>query len=197
MTRLRVVALVAVLGALAGALTFGLADKPSATSSTAPKLDALAALRVQAALPPCPAGIGPDLPALTLPCLGGGPPVALNGRPSGVPTLLNVYGSWCLPCRDEMPLLAAFTKVAAGRVALVGVLTEDEQRRGLLFAKDLGQTWPAVVDDNKAVMRKHAAGAPATLFVTPAGKVVHVKLGAFKDLTELKALTGQYLGVQL
>jgi thiol-disulfide isomerase/thioredoxin len=193
MTRTRVLGLVVVLAALVGALAVGFYDRPS----TAQKADDLAPLRAQVALPSCPAGIGPDLPAVTLPCLGGGAPVALNGTPSGVPTLVNVYGSWCGPCQKEMPLLVAFSKVSAGKVGLVGVDTEDAQRDGLLFAKDVHQTWPAFVDDDKVVLRRFASGAPATLFVTPAGKVVHVKLGAFKDLTELKALVSRYLGVNL
>jgi thiol-disulfide isomerase/thioredoxin len=193
MTRARLVGLVIVLAALAGALAVSL----SGTASTAPKAEDLGPLRVQAALQPCPAGIGPDLPAVTLPCLGGGVPVALNGTPSGVPTLVNVYGSWCGPCKEEMPLLVHFSKVSAGKVALLGVDTEDPQRDGLLFATFIHQTWPAVVDDDKVVLRKFASGPPVTLFVTPAGKVVHVKIGAFTDLTEIKTLTSQYLGVRL
>ncbi|MCW2601661.1 MAG: Thiol-disulfide isomerase-like thioredoxin [Frankiales bacterium] len=204
MTRGRVVALAAILACLAAALVFGLAGTPSSpttaaapTTAATPKADGLAALRARAALQPCPTGISPDLPALTLPCLGGGPAVTLNGKPSGVPTLVNVYGSWCPPCQAEMPLLAAFSKASAGKVALVGVDTEDDQRLALLFAKDVRQTWPAVVDDNKAVLRKYSSGPPVTLFVDRAGQVVHVKIGAFKNLGELKGLTSQYLQVSL
>jgi len=195
MSRGRVVGLVGLLALVGVAFVIGLTGTPAQQAGS--RAEALGPLRAQAALQPCPTGVSKDLPPLTLACLGGGPPVALNGTPSGVPTLVNIYGSWCGPCQKEMPLLATFSKAAAGKVALLGVDTEDEQRLALLFAKDVGQTWPAVVDDDKAVLRKYAAGPPVTLFVDAAGRVVHVKVGPFKDLRELKDLTSQYLGVRV
>ena len=189
MTRSRVVVLVAVLAIVALAFTQGFNRDRKAGK------DALAPLRAQAGLDPCPTGVSPDLPRLTLACLGGGPAVALQGPPSGKPTLVNVYGSWCVPCQQEMPLLASFAKASEGKVSLLGVDTEDEPRLALTFAKDVGQTWNAVVDDDKAVLSKYASGPPVTLFVDPAGKIVHVKVGAFRDLAEVKALTAAYLRV--
>jgi hypothetical protein len=94
-----------------------------------------------------------------------------------------------------MPVLAAFARASAGRVALLGVDTEDEQRLALLFAQDVGQTWNAVVDDDKAVLRRYAGGPPVTLFVDAAGAIKHVKVGAFADLAEVRALTARYLEV--
>jgi thiol-disulfide isomerase/thioredoxin len=180
---------VAVATAVALVLGAGGTKKPSAVGVD------LAPLRSAAALTPCPSGVSPALPRLTLACLGGGPPVVLQGAPSGTPTLVNVYGSWCGPCLKEMPLLAAFSTAAAGRVSLLGVDTEDEPALALRFAKDVGQTWNALIDDDGLVMRKYANGPPLTLFVDTAGSVTHVKVGAFKDLAELRALTAQYLKV--
>jgi thiol-disulfide isomerase/thioredoxin len=154
----------------------------------------LVGLRRAAALAPCPTGIG-EVPHLELPCLGGGPDVVLDSGPSGTPTLVNVYGSWCGPCQDEMPVLAAFAKRAAGKVAIVGVDTEDEPRLALLFAKDVGQTWAAVVDDDGKLLRHYASGPPITLFVDTAGKVVFVHRGPFKDLAGLTAEVKRRLGV--
>jgi cytochrome c biogenesis protein CcmG/thiol:disulfide interchange protein DsbE len=141
--------------------------------------------------------VSKDLPALTLPCLGGGAAVRLDGPATGRPTLVNVYGSWCGPCQREMPLLVAFSRAVHGKVALLGVDTEDEPRLALLFARDVGQSWPAVVDDDKAVLRRYASGPPVTLFVSAAGSVVHAKVGPFKDVAELRSLTRRYLGVSL
>jgi thiol-disulfide isomerase/thioredoxin len=154
----------------------------------------LSGLRAQAALDPCPTGVG-DLPHLTLPCLGGGPDVVLDSGPPAVPTLVNVYATWCGPCKDEMPVLAAFREKAGTKVGLLGVDTEDEQRLALLFAKDLGQHWPAVVDDDGAVLRRYGAGAPLTLFVDTTGRVAYVHHGAFKDLPSLVAEVKRRLGV--
>lgn len=189
MTRLRVLALLSLLAVAAAALFLGTRDEDE------PAQDALAPLRARAALSPCPTGISPELPKLTLPCLGGGPAVALQGKPSGVPTLVNIYASWCAPCLKEMPLLSAFAAAGAGKVALLGVDTADEQRLALLFAKDVGQTWNAVVDDDKVVLRRYASGPPVTLFVDPAGKITYVKVGGFADLAELRTLAARYLEV--
>lgn len=154
----------------------------------------LAPLRQAAALAPCPTGVG-QVPHLVLPCLGGGPDVVLDGPPSGVPTLVNVYGSWCEPCQREMPVLAAFAAKARDRVALLGVDTEDEPRLALLFAKDLGQHWPAVVDDDGALLRHYASGPPVTLFVDRGGKVVFVHRGPFATLAQVTADVQRHLGV--
>jgi cytochrome c biogenesis protein CcmG/thiol:disulfide interchange protein DsbE len=191
-TRARVLVLVAVLAALAGAVAFGLTNQAERAKPAAVDL---APLRAGAALAPCPAGVGPDLPDLVLPCLGGGPDVRLRGTPSGVPTLVNVYGSWCGPCQEEMPLLVEFSRRAGAKVALLGVDTLDEPRLALLFARDLGQKWPAVVDDDKAVLLRYGTGPPVTLFVDPSGKVVYVKTGPFRRLADVQSLVRRYLGV--
>jgi thiol-disulfide isomerase/thioredoxin len=154
----------------------------------------LAPLRAAAALAPCPTGVG-RLPHLVLPCLGGGPDVTLDSPPSGVPTLVNVYGSWCSPCQREMPVLAAFMARAKGRVALLGVDTEDEPRLALRFAKDLGQHWPAVVDDDGRLLRHYASGPPVTLVVDRTGAVVFVHRGPFTSLGQVVTDVQRHLGV--
>jgi thiol-disulfide isomerase/thioredoxin len=165
------------------------------SSKTPDKVD-LEPLRHAAALAPCPMGIG-DVPHLVLPCLGGGPDVVLYSGPSGVPTLVNVYGSWCGPCQEEMPVLAAFAAKAGDKVALLGVDTEDEPRLALLFAHDKGQHWPAVQDDDGRFLRHFSSGPPATLFVDRAGKVVYVHRGPFTSLADLTKAVQQRLGVSL
>lgn len=180
---------VAALGA-ALALVSGCGD---AKPTTAAKED-LGPLRRTVALAPCPVGIG-EVPHLTLPCLGGGPDVVLDSAPSGIPTLVNVYGSWCTPCQAEMPVLAAFAAKAGKAVALLGVDTEDEPRLALLFARDMRQHWPAVQDDDGRFLRHYSSGPPITLFVDKAGKVVFVHRGPFTSLADLRSAVRTRLGV--
>jgi cytochrome c biogenesis protein CcmG/thiol:disulfide interchange protein DsbE len=182
---------VAALGALVALVSACGDAKPSPPA----KVD-LAPLRAAAALAPCPTGIG-DVPHLTLPCLGGGPDVVLDSGPAGVPTLVNVYGSWCGPCQDEMPVLAAFAAKAGRKVALLGVDTEDEPRLGLLFARDMHQHWPAVQDDDGRLLRHYASGPPITLFVDRTGKVVFVHRGPFTSLADLTSAVRTRFGVAL
>ena len=157
----------------------------------------IAALRAAADLEPCPAGLGPELPDLVLPCLGGGPDVALRSAPPGRPTLVNVWATWCAPCADEVPDLVAFSERAGDRVALVGVLTTDLPSHGLAFSADFGMRWPSVVDDDGEVLRAFPPGPPVTVFLDALGSVVHTRSGAFRDLAELEALVAQHLGVRL
>jgi hypothetical protein len=94
-----------------------------------------------------------------------------------------------------MPVLAAFMARAKGRVALLGVDTEDEPRLALRFAKDLGQHWPAVVDDDGRLLRHSASGPPGTLFVDRTGAVVFVHRGPFTSLGQVVTDVQRHLGV--
>lgn len=158
---------------------------------------ALDGLRAAAALDPCPAGLGAELPDLTLPCLGGGPAVDLRSAPPGRPTLVNVWGSWCAPCAEEVPDLVAFHERAGERVGLVGVLTTDTLQRGLAFSRDFGIRYPSLVDDDGEVLRAFPPGPPVTLFLDADGRVVHTRSGAFADLAEIEGLVAEHLGVSL
>lgn len=155
-------------------------------------------LQAAAALEPCPSGISTFLPKVTLPCLGGGKDVPVAGAGTGVPTLVNIYGSWCSPCYKEMPVLAQFAAKAQGKVALVGIDSEDDFDSALQFAKQRGQHWPTVYD-NDAVIRPHyASKLPATLFLDATGKVVFVQRDTgYGSLAQLEADVKQHLGVAL
>jgi cytochrome c biogenesis protein CcmG/thiol:disulfide interchange protein DsbE len=157
----------------------------------------LAALRSEAALEPCPSGLGPAMPDLELPCLGGGPDVDLRSSTPGRPTLVNVWASWCAPCADEVPELVALSERAGERVGVVGVLTTDEAARGLAFSADFGMRYPSLVDDDGEILRAFPPGPPVTLFLDAEGNVVHARSGAFRDLAELEGLVAEHLGVRL
>ena len=157
----------------------------------------LAELRAAADLAPCPAGLGPELPALQLPCLGGGPDVDLRAAVPGRPTLVNVWATWCAPCVDEVPELVDLSARAGDRLSVVGVLTEDPARNGLEFARQFGVRYPSVVDEQGDLKRGISPGLPVTLFLDADGRVVHTERGAFADRAEVDGLVRQHLGVDL
>lgn len=192
MRRSQWLALAGVVVLLLGAVA--LRDRDSAGGP--PGVD-IVALQRQAALDPCPAGLGPQLPDLVLPCLGGGPDVALRSAAPGRPTLVNVWASWCAPCADEVPQLVALKEKAGDRLGLVGVLNTDTRQHGLAFAKDFGIRYPSVVDDDGEVLRAFPPGPPVTLFLDAAGTVRHTSSGAFESSAELEQLVQRYLGVRL
>lgn len=164
------------------------------TAGSAPA-DAVAAAR----LADCPrseaAGAAPSdgLPDVTLPCLGTGPAVRLAGL-RGKPTVVNLWASWCEPCRDELPLLARLAESPSVRV--LGINTENEPGQALSLLTDTGVHYASLRDDDglvKTAMR--ASGLPLTLFVDADGVVTHVERAPIVSADQLRSLVSLHLGV--
>jgi thiol-disulfide isomerase/thioredoxin len=190
-TRRQVVGFVVVLSLIAVGLLL------RSKTSDGPNAVDLGPLRRAADLAACPQGLGPKVPDLTLPCLGGGKAVALRGAAPGVPTLVNMWATWCGPCVREVPTLVAFTRKAAGRVAVVGVDTEDEPDKALTFASQYGMHYPSLVDIDGKVLRAYGGGPPITLFVAADGRVAHVEHGELHSVEEIEQLVATHLGVRV
>lgn len=188
-------ALAGVAVLLAGA--FALRDRGEVEPAAAAPESRVVELREAVDLDPCPPGLGTEFPELVLPCLGGGADVDVRSAPPGRPTVVNVWGSWCAPCREEVPALVAFHEKAGDQVGVVGVLTQDTQVNGLAFSRDFGIGYPNVVDDDGTIMRLFAPGPPVTLFLEPDGRIAHREVGKFDSLGELEALVAEHLGVRL
>jgi thiol-disulfide isomerase/thioredoxin len=155
---------------------------------------------VTAGIDPCPTsgpatGRGDGLPDLELPCLGPGDPVLLSGL-TGRPRLVNVWASWCEPCRDEMPWLQRAHD--SGEVDVLGVDAEDRATAATALLAALDVTFPSVFDpENRFAREIRVITKPTTVFVSKEGEVVHVLPGPFASYDELRALTREHLGVEL
>ncbi len=64
----------------------------------------------------------------------------------GQPVVVNIWASWCAPCRTEMPLLQATADSFAGRAVILGVASNDDPTEAQRFLDDLGLTYPNVFD---------------------------------------------------
>lgn len=171
---------------------------PRGDAGSAGAVDAsLVELRSAAALDSCRPGLSAALPDLTLPCLDGSPARPLRGVGTGTPTVVNVWASWCGPCVREVPELVAAAKAGAGRLDVVGVLTQDDERKGLDFAARTGMHYPSFVDDDGAVMRTFSPGPPVTVFLDGSGEVRYVKRGEITNGRVLEELVREHLGVDL
>ncbi len=153
-------------------------------------------------LAPCPEqpdrpAAGADLlPGLAFDCPGGG--VLDLGRAPGVPTVVNLWGSWCPPCREEMPVLQQLAEIAGDRVRVMGVISKDGLPQADSFAADAGVTFPSAFDGEGKLMTDLGLNAlPYTYFLDADGALVHSHVGPVETLDELRGLVAEHLTVAL
>jgi len=136
------------------------------------------------------------LPALQLDCFSGG--TVDLGRAPGVPTVVNLWASWCAPCREELPVVQQLADTAGDRVRVLGVVSKDGVPQATSFAADAGATFPTAFDADGELMDGLGIRAlPYTYFLAADGSVAHVEVGPVESLEELQQLVGEHLGVQL
>jgi thiol-disulfide isomerase/thioredoxin len=137
----------------------------------------------------------PMMPSLTLPCFGGGAVVRMAAL--GRPAVLNLWASWCGPCRAELPLFQQLADAAGDRVEVLGVVTGDTRSAAAAFAADRTVTFPSVFDGGSLLQRSGTVPTtlPATVFVDAQGRVRHVEAAPIADLSTLEALVRQHLGI--
>jgi cytochrome c biogenesis protein CcmG, thiol:disulfide interchange protein DsbE len=137
------------------------------------------------------------LPDLTLPCLGDGPSVRLAGL-RGHPTVVNLWASWCEPCRDEMPLLADLADAAPASVRVLGVDVQDDPSSALSLLHDLDVHYASVRDDGALTKDPlHWSGLPMTLFVDADGVVTHTERAPIVSAQQLRSLLTTHLGISV
>ncbi|MFG1920443.1 TlpA family protein disulfide reductase [Cryptosporangium sp. NPDC048952] len=150
----------------------------------------------------CPAATG-EVPANSplrsvkpLLCMNKTADMVTIGAPTGRPMVLNLWGSWCPPCGEEMPSFVRLAAAAGDELTVVGVNTSDEASRAVAAADELDVRFANVFDRAEEVRRALGVNAlPATAFVSATGEVVHVYRGTPLTDAALTGLVRQYLGV--
>lgn len=141
------------------------------------------------------------LPDLTLPCLGGGQDVNLSSLRG--PLVVNLWGSFCTPCLEEMPALEAFREQHGDRVPILGLDVNDvHPDKALEMVEETGATYPSVADPGGEVYSTKAfafarRGLPAFVFVADDGTVVGKAFGPVESVAEIEDLVAEHLGVRL
>ncbi|HET7173331.1 MAG TPA: TlpA disulfide reductase family protein [Nocardioidaceae bacterium] len=120
------------------------------------------------------------LPRLQLDCLGRGGPVDVSHLAG--PAIVNMWASWCYPCRQEMPLIQkAFIRHGA-KVHFIGVDTKDSPDAARRFLSTVGATYEQLSDPSGALaVDLHAPGLPMTVALGPGGAVVWRKAGLMSE----------------
>jgi cytochrome c biogenesis protein CcmG, thiol:disulfide interchange protein DsbE len=127
------------------------------------------------------AQVGDPAPDFTLATLDGGTVQLSELR--GTPVVLNFWASWCVPCREEFPVLRAADRDAHGEYAIVGVNTRDNIRSDAKsFAKDEHATWDNGFDADESVRKAYGVhGLPQTFFVRADGTIAARVLSTLDD----------------
>jgi cytochrome c biogenesis protein CcmG/thiol:disulfide interchange protein DsbE len=160
----------------------------------------LSAAKQAAGIEDCPApgqvGATTDLPDITLDCLGGGTPVDLAGL-AGKPTVINLWASWCVPCRKELPLLARAHEQLGDRVRIIGIdFKDDAPDDAIELARASGVTYPLLSDpDQKSGVSFKVVALPQTMFVDAQGTIVATERKEFRSYADLTAAIEEHLGV--
>ncbi|MCJ8239779.1 DsbE family thiol:disulfide interchange protein [Peteryoungia algae] len=124
--------------------------------------------------------LGTKAPALQLAGLDGSErPALTSAMISGKLTLVNVFASWCVPCRQEHPMLLELSKDP--RVNVVGINYKDRNDNALRFLGELGNPYAAIgVDPNgKAAIDWGVYGIPESYLVGSDGTILYKKVGPF------------------
>jgi cytochrome c biogenesis protein CcmG/thiol:disulfide interchange protein DsbE len=127
--------------------------------------------------------IGREAPATDLPAVAG---LERNGQPvpgivpadfKGAVTVLNVWASWCVPCRDEAALLV---KLAGDkRIRLVGINYKDQADNARRFLGRFGNPFAASGADanGRAAIEWGVYGVPETFIVGRDGRIAYKLVG--------------------
>jgi cytochrome c biogenesis protein CcmG/thiol:disulfide interchange protein DsbE len=98
----------------------------------------------------------------------------------GRPVIINFWASWCIPCKEEAPLLESVWKQYRGRgLVVLGVDINDVRGEARRFARENRMTYPLVYDGPGETTTDYGlTGVPETFFVARSGRLVCDRLQA-------------------
>ncbi|MBA3289049.1 MAG: TlpA family protein disulfide reductase [Acidimicrobiia bacterium] len=100
----------------------------------------------------------------------------------GRPVVVNLWASWCAPCRAEMPLLQRAADGLAERAVILGVASEADQRDAQAFLDELGVTYANVFDATGEIRsRLELTGYPTTYVFDGTGRLRTKFTGAISE----------------
>jgi thiol-disulfide isomerase/thioredoxin len=114
-------------------------------------------------------------------------------RLRGYPVVVNVWASWCIPCRQEFPVLQKLSARYGKTVAFLGLNSEDSDDAAATFLREDPLSYPSYTDPHKSIAESiGVVGFPDTAFYDRSGKLVHLKQGPYREDSELEADVRRY-----
>jgi thiol-disulfide isomerase/thioredoxin len=112
------------------------------------------------------------------------------------PALLNVWGSWCYPCREEMPILIKAAKT--GKLRIIGIdASESSDAAGMKYVTSHDMNWPQLSDIKNKTKGTFGLGVPVSRLIDVDGKTVYEKIGPFRSYTQLQSAAKTFLGISI
>ncbi len=99
----------------------------------------------------------------------------------GVPVVVNQWASWCPNCKAEFGYFAHLSKAYRGKVAFVGLDSQDERGKAESFLKDHPVEYPSIFDNSAAQAQTIGGGQgwPTTMFYNAKGEQTYIRPGGY------------------
>lgn len=123
--------------------------------------------------------IGQEIPEFELPPIEGRQLGFASSDLQGQVSIVNVWASWCVPCRIEMPLLMELS--AEGSVPIYGINFKDDSAGALAFLEELGDPYTQIGADQsgRVAIDWGVYGLPETFVVDAQGRIAYKHVGPF------------------
>ena len=117
------------------------------------------------------------------------------------PLLINVWGSWCEGCKQEMPYFVELYQnplFKNGQIQMLGVNVEEKSKEDAIgYIQKSGMSWPNLEDTSGISKSIFGPGVPVTWFIDENGKTVETKIGAYTNKKQLFNQVEKAFGVKL
>jgi cytochrome c biogenesis protein CcmG, thiol:disulfide interchange protein DsbE len=124
--------------------------------------------------------LGRPVPEFSLPPVGGQGEGLSSEDLHGQVSLVNVWASWCVPCRTEMPLLVELAE--AGTVTIYGINYKDDPEAALSFLEELGNPYTRIgADSGRVAVDWGVYGVPETFIIDAEGRIAYKHIGPFDE----------------
>lgn len=91
------------------------------------------------------------------------------------PVIINFWGTWCGPCRREIPDMVKVYDEYRGRVEILGIAMNDTPEKVEAFRKQFGMNWVMLMGDAPTAVKFGVQGIPTTFFLDAKGNIVQVE----------------------